>query len=131
MGDALSRLDYLVENSNVSRENIVVESYDPEALSVFLKNEYLTSYYLPSDLRSLDSLSLSSFVNHIQKKIDTYKPYYISTDFRDYDLVDQYFHDHKKLLWYSNLGDYGRVKAKWVHYKLLKDPTVDALLTKQ
>jgi len=126
-GDALNRLTYLTREYLLSPDNIIVESNEPENLAGFKHEKFKISYYLPQKLSTMEEVELEKRIKDIRDKfhpgID-----YISTDFRDYDIINKYFPRHQKLIWFTGYRHMNRVRARLLLYKILRDEKVDVLL---
>jgi hypothetical protein len=125
--DALNRLTYLCREHHISPGKVIVESKQPGNLNYFKNEKFNTSYYLPQHLATLGDDELEKKIEEIRDKlypgID-----YISTDFRDYRVIDKYFPDHSKLIWFTGYRHMNRWTARFWLFKILKDEKVDGLL---
>ncbi len=121
-------LDSVARVFNIDKSSIIVESTKPWLLKSFKKMGFRTSYYLPSNLRKLDSLSLKAEIEQISKNILLSGSSYISADYRDYPILKRHFPDSKKILWFTVFGSMNRFSARFLLYKILLDKNVDVLL---
>ncbi len=118
------RIDQLINSNAYPKELILIESRAPEALSIFLDDNYRCSYYLPDGLYYMKSPELNTTIAHIQNVIIKYPKLEISSHFRDYPIMAQNF-DAPKNLWaiqHSRIKDYSAIRT------LLADTTVKTVL---
>jgi len=125
---SISKLDSIITKFDINKLNIIIESNNPKYLGSFKSKGYITSYYLPENLYKLDSVKLKSKLNVIAKNISVYKHYYISSDYKNYLILNKYFPNSKKIIWFTTYGSVNRFKARFLIYKILLDKKVDVLL---
>ena len=123
-----ARLDSITNALDIEKTKIIVESTNPSFLNSFRNKGFHTSYYLPVDLNKLDSILLKSTIDKIRKNISLYDNLYISANYQDYHILNKYFPDRKKILWFTVYGSMNKIKARILLYKILMDRNVDALL---
>lgn len=131
-----SKLDSIIENLNIRREDIIVESQHPLFLEVFTKKGYKTSYYLPSDFSTLAENDLQIQYNLVNKLFDTGKLNYISSDVKDYYLMKKKFPNRKIITWIIDTPDVIKnlytLKVSLVNFKrnflVLSDSNVKVVL---
>ena len=121
-------LDSILRLFNINKENIIVESGDAHFLKSFREKGFKTSYYLPTDLYQLDNQKLLNQIHIIRKNISTENNTYISTDFKDYQIIKKHFPVSKKLLWFNTYGSMNVFKARLFLFEILFDDKVDVLL---
>jgi len=121
-------LDSILRLFHINKENIIVESGDAHFLKSFRKKAFKTSYYLPTDLYQLDNQNLLNQIHIIRKNISTENNTYISTDFKDYQIIKKHFPASKKLLWFNTYGSMNVFKARLFLFEILFDDKVDVLL---
>jgi hypothetical protein len=122
------RLDSIATAFDINKGNIIVESIRPWCLEYFKEKGFRTSYYLPSDLHTLDPVILHSTIEKISKTISLYRTDYISADYKDYLILKKYFPEKKKIFWFTTYGTMNISKARILLYKILTDDKVDVLL---
>lgn len=128
---SLLRLIHLTEKFQLEKNKIIVESQHPQFLKDFEKAGFITSYYLPSELLSLNEEQLSKKITEINRQIISFPTSALSTNIDDYEIIAKYFPDHKKLLWslHSTLPKKG-FKNYALTKKALNDKTVEVLLVR-
>ncbi|MBN2524298.1 MAG: hypothetical protein JXB24_13585 [Bacteroidales bacterium] len=125
---AVVRLDSISQLFKINKKNIIVESVHPEFLTSFADKGFLTSYYLPQKLYMFDQETLNLVIERIKINVIISKTTYLSTDYRDYNIIDKYFPEHPKLIWFVVYGEASHIKARILLYKILLDEKVDVLL---
>jgi len=123
-----ARLDSLSQLFQIHKENIIVESIHPEFLASFADKGFLTSYYLPQKLYMMDQETLKLVLEKIKINMISYKNTYLSTDYMDYNIIDEYLPEHPKIIWFVVYGEVSHIKARILLYKILLDKKVDVLL---
>lgn len=117
-----------MNSMEIDKGRIIVESPMPEALLLLKVSGYLTSYYVPSHLRSLDKEVLQSTLNEIKRSTDRYNNTYISADYRDYPMLKEQYPNQKKLIWFTVYGDENILRTKCLLLEIVLDEKVDVLL---
>ncbi|MFK5982914.1 MAG: hypothetical protein QM499_08380 [Flavobacteriaceae bacterium] len=125
----LSRLIKVLKQKNYSFNKIIIETRYPEALPIFTKEGFITSYYLPFDLRNKPVSELNLEISKIKSVLENQPKIGISTNYKDYYIIKEYFPDKDKYLWMTSsiterwftktrtiLKD-EKVKVVLVHYK--------------
>ncbi|GAA4270177.1 hypothetical protein GCM10022257_22780 [Hyunsoonleella aestuarii] len=121
----LARMDYLLKTHNRLRESILIETVFPDALSMFQKAGYTTSYYLPY-LHLLSKSDQKDTLSYIKNTLKTYPELGISTHYMGYPILENEFPESSKYLW--ALGGNNIYKDIFLIRKLLKDQTVKIVL---
>lgn len=125
---SLSRLIKLCEVTEINPNTVLVEAKDICLLTSFQNAGFNTSYYLPSGLNGLDPSELDIFITNIQTSLKSCSTTYISSEFKDYKLLNEYFPNQKKLFWFTAYGGMNKLKARLLIFKLLRDEKVEILL---
>ena len=125
---ALKSLNLLVAENDLDKSNIIVESTEVCLLNEFNKSGYLTSYYLPGNISRLEKMEQEKVLFEIQMVLKSCPQTYISTEYKDYELVSEYFPEEKKLIWFTVYGGLNIISARVLLYKLLLDHNVEVLL---
>ncbi|RMB60624.1 DUF2181 domain-containing protein [Dokdonia sinensis] len=136
---ALNRLEEICLMFSISRNQIIVESRNPQFLSSFFNSGYRTSYYLPGSLTTQKDTERSNLLKQIASNIDASKPTFISTHKDDVDLLKENFPSKSILTWtihleservpfYSIKSIYNSaIRARRKH-KLLSDDQIKVVL---
>lgn len=122
----LEKLNVLLESRNYSKNKVLIESRNPNALLKFREFGYKTSYYLPPKLYLKTEKELTSIINEIESIIKLHSNLGISTSIKDYDIIAQHFPDKTKYIWaISNAynSQYKEVRT------VLNDSTVKIVLS--
>lgn len=127
-GKALLRLKNLAHNYRIDSSRVIIESPQPMALQAFSEAGFKTAYYLPTDLRQMDSAVLYEEIAHITQRLQNNPTDYISADYREYHVLTRHFPGHEKILWFTVYGELNRFEARYLLWKILFDPTVQVLL---
>src|SRR5205085_8229808 len=110
------------------KKNIVVESSNYQYLKPFSDKGFNVSYYLPA-LTKIKKDSLTNTLQEIKQALDSAPYLCISSNYRDYGLMKQYFPEKTKRLWWTGSEkDFWNWKRKINLYKMMSDPTVKVLL---
>jgi hypothetical protein len=123
----LAKLLRLFNAKNYPLDKILIESKKTDALLLFEKSGFKTSFYLPSELYKKDSLMLLKRILEIKKVIKKQPNMAISTHFKDYEIIKKEFPNHPKYIWAT---------VRPIHFnhfkirKILKDETVKVVLLK-
>lgn len=133
-------LDSIVKIYKIKKNNIIVESTNPEYLQSFNKLGFLTSYYLPSNLNELKEENLFLKIAEIKKNIKENKNInFISSYFRDYILMKENFPDSEILTWILDLdrpiksiSDLKKSIRKFIkRWKVFNDDKVKVVLIRE
>ena len=119
----LNRLEDLFQNYKHSK--VLVESVNPEALPIFDRSGFITSYYLPYGLSLRTSVDLEETITLIKRNILLQPNLALSSDYQDYELVSKYFPKREKYFWAIERPINTKYNAI---QSVLKDSTVKALL---
>lgn len=122
---ALERLEKLVKRFKLKPQQIIVESSNPEFLSVFQQREYVASFYLPAGMHKMTPQKLTTTIEVIKAKLANNEGLYISSLYKDYYIMKKYFPERKKLLW--NLF-YDIYPYRGQLYYMLMDEKVEVML---
>jgi len=96
----IKRLNFICKSLNIQKERIIVESPSFNDLLKIKTNNYIVSYYLPwPGLYTMEQAEMDKQVSEILKKIDEAPSVYLSSDYRDYELMKKYFPKNEKLFW--------------------------------
>jgi hypothetical protein len=126
---ALLELNEIVEDLNIPKNKIIVETTLPKLIQDFKKEGYLTSYYLPPYLYTKSKDSVAFYISEIDMISKKYATNYISFDYKDYSIVNEYFPKTKKLTWFTGEGSLLRkIPSKIKLYNILLDKNVDYVL---
>ena len=121
----LGRLLEILQKKKHPLHKVLIETAHPEALLVFNDNGFKTSYYLPSGLSRLNTLDLEIQVDSIKRVLNQQPELGISSSYKDYDFMTEYFPDRDKHLWMiDGIRSHGISTPR----KILKDETVKILL---
>ena len=122
-------LDQLTKKHSLKSENILVESTEINCLQNFKIKGFKTSFYLPQLVGLADESTLAPRIDSIKQLLVKYPTSGISCNVNAYEVVNKYFEEEKKYLWYT-YKPYSRHQIK--NYrdfrKYVSDPTVDAVL---
>ena len=123
--DVLILLQSIFAERSYPVNKVLIEASYPEALPIFTKIGYKTSYYLPYDLRKKTEVELEIEINKIDSILKKQPDIGISSDYRDYNIMNQNFPNKKKYLWMIN-----SITKRWFTKtrKILKDSTVKIVL---
>ncbi len=121
-------LDSITKLFKIDKSNIIVESVAPQFLKSFRDKGFITSYYLPPGIHTLNEESLETILEKIRNNIIFYENIYISCDYKDYPIVKKHFPDTRKITWFTVYGYMNKIKAILLLYEILLDENVDVLL---
>jgi len=121
----LNRLLYVFKVNNYPLERVLVESLDSNALSVFTRAGFKTSYYLPFGLCKMSDKDLRKSIADIKEVLRVQPNISISSDIQDYEILTENFPSVTKYTWTM-----GAVFGN--HFiqtqKALRDPHVNIVL---
>ncbi|WP_378180934.1 hypothetical protein [Aquimarina sp. SS2-1] len=95
----LNKLVGIFEKRNYPLEKILIETRYPEVLPVFSDIGFKTSYYLPGGLTKKETTELKRNIEIIEDVLNDQPEVGISTSYKDYHIVNEYFPDRKKYIW--------------------------------
>jgi len=96
----VKRLDIISKSLNILKERMVIESPSFKELLKIKASNYIVSYYLPwPGLYTLEQADMDKMVSKIQENLNKDSSVYISSDYRDYELMKKYFPENEKLFW--------------------------------
>ncbi|WP_299220884.1 hypothetical protein [uncultured Aquimarina sp.] len=98
-GDILDKLLRIFGKRNYPLQNILIETRYAEALPIFTKEGFKTSYYLPYDLRKRDEDKLQIVIRKIEKILKEQPNIGISTNHKDYRIIKEHFPNRIKYIW--------------------------------
>ena len=121
-----NRISTLLANKNFKTSNVLIETKYPEALQLFKKAGFKTSYYLPTQLFKLNKAQLEAKIKTINKHLALDKNLAISSSYEDYPIIAKHFPKRTKYFW-TLIGPYRVDKFQQVR-AVLKDTTVKVVL---
>lgn len=130
MSLSLTRLNLVIENNGFDRDQFIVESTEIHFLKAFEAANYTVSYYLPQKLWTLPADSLAIELERINTNLQRHNVDYISTDYKDYDIINDHFPDMEKLLWMFGRKKNGLSFSEYRKqaFKMLNDDNVKVIL---
>jgi len=126
--NSANKLDSLVKHFTINKKNVIVESTNAFFLKSFFHKGFPTSYYLPINLHLLNKEELKTTIHIIRDNIDSNNNTYISSNYKDYNILKEYFPNQKKLCWFTTIGSMNKFKARLLLYKTALDKNVEVLL---
>lgn len=130
---SLSRLLAICSTLELKPSNFIVESGEMDLLQHFQKQGFNVSYYLNwPGLYTLNENQLNVELDKIKKSLNNNSfPCYISSDYRDYEILKTYFVDRDLLLWLDDqfVKD-NSIGNKIKLMKMLSDDRVKVVLFK-
>jgi hypothetical protein len=130
---SLKLLNEITDELGINRNNIIVENAENLLLADFNNNGYQTSFYLHwPGLFTLNQTSLNKELIRIKKNMETNQvTNFISSDYRDYELLKHHFPKKEKLVWldahfFNSFLLSNRIKL----YEMLSDDKVKVVLIK-
>ena len=124
----LNKLVLLFKAKQYPLEKVLIETQQPEVLPLFEVKGFKTSYYLPTNLHLKKGLELERSIDKIKETIISQPNISISTNYRDYKVLKEYFPEQNKYIWaitsFTGLSEYSKIRT------ILKDETVSAVLFK-
>ena len=110
---ALTILNKIVQDNNLKKNHIIVESNNPKALDIFAKAGYYTSFYLSCySWDEYDNLSDSLFDNI--KKLDETNVDFVSSDANYFDIVKYCFPNVSHLFWVMDEKNRQQIKTNHI-----------------
>jgi heptose-I-phosphate ethanolaminephosphotransferase len=120
------RLNYLAQKFKV-KENIIVETTNPETIPVINSFGYFSSYYLPG-LSNLNEFELIDALVTVNENITISEPKSISQSFDNYYIMKENFGAQNKLIWALNLNWNDSSSHERIEGLLQKDKTIKVCL---
>jgi len=120
------KLTSVFSSLNYPFENILVETKQPKALSIFQKSGFMTSYYLPYEMYNKDQQALKTDISTVKEFLTTDSLIGISASYKDYKLLKKHFPNRTKYVWATGsctVCDYIEIR------ELLNDTTVKVVLS--
>lgn len=130
---SLKKILSICSNYHVNPSNIIVENGDLSLLVGFQQKGFLVSYYLNwPGLYTLSDTEFDSELKKIRTSLAINKfPCFISSDYRDYEILKRYFPNNEKLLWLDdNFSQTKSIKNRLKLIKMLNDEKVKVMLVK-
>lgn len=119
------KLVILFNRFNFEFDKVLIETRYPKALPIFTKAGFKTSYYLPYRLNKKKDSELKEEINKIDKILKEQPNIGISTNHKDYDIINANFPNKTKyiwaLVWPINIDFF-------ITNRILKDPKVKVVL---
>ncbi len=78
---------------------VLIETRFPEALTIFTKAGFMTSYYLPYGLSKMGENDLQNEIEKVTNVLENQPKIGISSSYKDYEIMNTYFPNKKKYLW--------------------------------
>lgn len=137
MVSSYQKLDTICNIININKDQLVVESKNPEFLNIFHKNGYKTSYYLPGNLYALQDTALEKEIQTVKDLSSANETTFLSANLDHYHLLKEHFPDRKMLTWAYNYSEgftlnpikvFKKIKPVYYKYKVLSDENVAAVL---
>lgn len=125
---AAAHLDKIIKSAQITPSHVIVESRNMGSLAPFLEKGFLSAYYLPMNLHQLDEAALYSKIEEISKGLSLHDNTYISAEYKDYNILNTYFPEQKKIIWFTLYGSMNKIEARFLAFKILRDPKVDVVL---
>ncbi|MFP4471774.1 MAG: hypothetical protein ACLFPE_13910 [Bacteroidales bacterium] len=125
---AVQHLKDLARQFNIEKKRIIVEADHPGHLRAFSTEGFLTSWYLPQGLSLLKQNELEPVAGQIGNSLENFPVDFISTEFKDYPVLNQYFPNQKKLFWFTVYGSVNKIRARLLLYEILTDENTEVLL---
>lgn len=118
-------IERLRKRHQYSKNKFLIETKHPQALDIFIKNNYKCLYYLPYELHKKNKTELNKTILHIHKILKSKPKLGISATYKDYPILHKNFSDKNKYIWITE-----RFKQRKFRLtrKILKDTTVKVVL---
>lgn len=120
----LGKLQQIIQKYKYPLSKILIETRYPDALEIFTKYGFKTSYYLPY-LYQLDPTSVEKELLNIQKTLLQQQNIGISFYYKDYELIHKLYPNKTKYTW---ITDGVRQRNFKLARKILNDTTVKVVL---
>lgn len=95
----LNKLRALLSEKDYPLQKILIETRYPDALPIFSRAGFKTSYYLPPGLAALDPSKLKTRICEISNVLQEQTGTAISSSYEDYEIMKAYFPDTDKYIW--------------------------------
>ncbi|GAA4234081.1 hypothetical protein GCM10022291_12680 [Postechiella marina] len=95
----LYKIIKILDSKNIKYQSVLIETRYPEALPIFTKMGFKTSYYLPYKLYQKNDKELKNTVFKINQILKNQPNIAISSSYKDYTIMHQYFPDTPKYFW--------------------------------
>lgn len=130
---SLNKLIEICEKYKLNNSNFIVESMNIQALSIFSEKGFWISYYLNwPGLFMMNEKNRAEEIKKIKKNLSFCKsPVFLSSDYRDYEILNSYFPNYEKLFWLD--GDFNaqnKLKQRLKLCTILSNKTTKVLLIK-
>ena len=122
----LALVEQAITSRNLDRKSVIIETRYPNALPLFSKAGFKTSYYLPYDVSSGSKAEILKKVTRIQAVLKKQPGVGISSNYSDYPLMKAHFPNTVKYLWMIDGFKSHTFKATTI----LKDSMVAVMLVK-
>ncbi len=100
---ALNELNRLCDKYKIKKNNLIVESWSAKNLSIFKKDGYHTSYYIPDfNPQNASEYDIQKHTYKIRKAISSYDITTISGYHYQYQFMRDSFPDTDVLIWYTD-----------------------------
>ncbi len=121
----LTRIVSVLNQRNYPFDKILIETRYPEALPIFTKKGFITSYYLPFSLHTKSTSELNLEINKITAILENQPEIGISSDYKNYNIMKEYFPNKNKYIWMiSSITERWFTKTR----SILKDEKVKVVL---
>ncbi len=121
------KITAILSAKNYKLNKVLIETRHPEALPIFTEAGFKTCYYLPKRLYLKSPNELKKYISRITKVLKKQPRIGISTDFQDYDIMNEYFPEREKYTW---VLVFPINKHLLITKRILNDPMVKIVLTK-
>jgi len=103
IGQAISHIKWVIEACNFPKNNLIIESPDPEKLQSFIKEGFICSYWIPHiKTNFLSSRDIEIWHKNISEEILSNNITLISFEVSMLPLVSRYFPNINHLVWGLN-----------------------------
>lgn len=130
--EMLSELEKLVGFCHIGKDNLIVESRNLEALRLFTKNGYYTSYYVPFDKpEKISEEECNSCISILQKIVDGKAVCALSFPCWWYSTIKERLHRSIDLLTWRHRTSKFMLLASPRGRQMLKDDQLEVILVKE
>lgn len=128
---ALARLNKLMEHFEIGKKRLIIESSNWNALTVFTRNGFYTSYYVPFDEpNEMDDEEIDSCINELQKIADRHVVCALSFPGDWYNTIKEELNRPIDLLTWEHRESQLEVLLSPTGRKMLNDPQLKVILVK-